>query len=513
MEDTVPSVSNGPSGGGATSRRTIAPQSPSSSTPASEHPRSLNTSTRQDDDDDDHRDNPRRRTQRSIQSLLLTIVTSPTTLLFRLIAIVILMLQVALRPFHIASRWIFPKGEWDGLHSSESGIRAAKAFVQFFIKRYVLTQDSDSSSSSEEISSSSEEEESHPLVPFVQTGYQETVASILDMDRTYTASNSNNDNNSTDFGGGDLAPPPPLLLIYLHAPLHPASHDFCTKTLSKTSTLELLSSYSAQGLVHCWAGSLHSAEGNHLASTLKVVRYPFLALVKPNPTRRTAQNNVSTGGNDAVLPPSSLEVYLRMEGPALTAASSNTFQTYLQTALEAYQTQLSQQTQARIQRQEEVRLRQEQDAEYEAALQADRERAAAKAQEAERAREEAERLEREAQAVRDAEEAAVLAKQEFLKRAQSVLEARGEPAAGDVGAKIRFVLPTGQKILRKFWPDDTLEVIRAFLIVYFSQNDVDIANFGLSTNYPKKELVNEECTLESEGLCPQAVIMVQDLDA
>ena len=40
-----------------------------------------------------------------------------------------------------------------------------------------------------------------------------------------------------------------------------------------------------------------------------------------------------------------------------------------------------------------------------------------------------------------------------------------------------------------------------------------IANFGLCTNYPKKNLVEEYVTLESEGLCPQAVIMVQDLDA
>lgn len=502
MEETVPSVSSGPSGG-ATSRR-IAPQSPST---ASEHRPLVNNNN--NEDDDDNREDPRRRTQRSIQSLLLTVVTSPSTLVFKLLAIVLLILQVALRPFHVASSWMFPKGEFDGLHSSESGIRAAKAFCQFFTRNYLSGQVSNPQQSRNSDSSppSSEQEESHPLLPFVQTGYQQSIASILDMDRTYNT-------QSTDFGGG-LASPPPLLLIYLHAPLHPASHDFCTKTLSTTPTLELLSAYSAQGLVHCWAGSVHSAEGNHLASTLKVVRYPFLALVKPNPTRRSAQNNATSagGGRNDIVPPASLEVYLRMEGPALTSASSNTFQTYLQTALEAYQTQLSQQTQARIQRQEEIRLRQEQDAEYEAALQADRERAAAKAQEAERAREEAERLEREAQAVREAEEAAVLAQQEFLAKAQSLLEARGEPAGGDVCAKIRFVLPTGQKILRKFWPDDTVEVIRAFLVVYFSQNDVDITNFGLSMNYPKKDLVNEKCTVESEGLCPQAVVMVQDLDA
>jgi hypothetical protein len=56
--------------------------------------------------------------------------------------------------------------------------------------------------------------------------------------------------------------------------------------------------------------------------------------------------------------------------------------------------------------------------------------------------------------------------------------------------------------------------MRAFLVLHFDENDdIGIENFQLSMNYPKKSLVDGEKTLESEGLCPQAVIMVQDLDA
>ena len=93
------------------------------------------------------------------------------------------------------------------------------------------------------------------------------------------------------------------------------------------------------------------------------------------------------------------------------------------------------------------------------------------------------------------------------------MEERGEPQVGERCCKIRLVLPTGQKLLRNFHPNDTVQVVRAFLIVYFEQQEVDISNFGLCMNYPKKDLVEEYVTLESEGLCPQAVIMVQDLDA
>ena len=56
-------------------------------------------------------------------------------------------------------------------------------------------------------------------------------------------------------------------------------------------------------------------------------------------------------------------------------------------------------------------------------------------------------------------------------------------------------------------------VVRAFLILHFDENDMEMDNFQLSSNYPKKALVNGDATLEEEGLCPQSVIMVQYLDA
>ena len=80
-------------------------------------------------------------------------------------------------------------------------------------------------------------------------------------------------------------------------------------------------------------------------------------------------------------------------------------------------------------------------------------------------------------------------------------------------ARIRLMLPSGKRVERKFWGDDSVNVVRAFLILHFHENDIQMDNFQLSSNYPKKALVNGDATLEEEGLCPQSVIMVQDLDA
>ena len=93
-----------------------------------------------------------------------------------------------------------------------------------------------------------------------------------------------------------------------------------------------------------------------------------------------------------------------------------------------------------------------------------------------------------------------------------------EPDQGSAGgcANIRFVLPTGTKLLRRFAPDQTVAALRAFLVVHFHEKKIDIKNIGLSANFPRKTYNSEEddnLTLVEAGIAPQAVLMVQDLDA
>ena len=73
-----------------------------------------------------------------------------------------------------------------------------------------------------------------------------------------------------------------------------------------------------------------------------------------------------------------------------------------------------------------------------------------------------------------------------------------EPPAGTADtARIRLTLPNGRRIDRRFHADDTIEV----------------ANFSLSTSFPKRTYDDPAVTLREGDLVPQAALMVQDLDS
>ena len=163
----------------------------------------------------------------------------------------------------------------------------------------------------------------------------------------------------------------------------------------------------------------------------------------------------------------------------------------------------------RLQREEEIRLRQEQDREYQEALFADQRREA----EARRVQEEvlAEQRAREEEEQRKEQQ-----KQRKLEEARNMV--REEPPPSTPRSEvthIRFTLPSGSRIDRRFYSTDSVGVVRAFLVVYFHENDVSIEKCSISTNYPKKTFSDkdDELTLREAGLVPQAVIMIQDLDA
>lgn len=149
---------------------------------------------------------------------------------------------------------------------------------------------------------------------------------------------------------------------------------------------------------------------------------------------------------------------------------------------------------------QEEELRREQDAEYERALAADRERELQKQEE-----------------LRIQEELAEAERQAELVKTNAIEEARKkillEPASG--GTKIRFCLPNGVKLNRKFESSQTVGDLKAFLRVHFEDESIEFGTIGLSTNFPRKsynESGDEELTLEAAQLSPQAVLMVQDLD-
>jgi FAS-associated factor 2 len=274
-----------------------------------------------------------------------------------------------------------------------------------------------------------------------------------------------------------------LLLIYLHSPLHREAATVARKFCRDEIVSQLLNPH----LVALGVG-IHSAQGEQLAQLLGATAYPLLAVLQP------------TRGSNA------MELILKVQGPALVELSVGSLMGLLQGSLHRHEHMLAEVEVRRLQRQQESELRAEQDAEYQAALQADQERQ--RVQEQER-----QRLARE----RDEQEAALLQEQSQrecrLQKARAILQ----PEPTDNVAQIRFVLPSGKKVIRKFGADERLSVLRAFLTLYFHDNSMaEMPNIGLSTAFPKKcydEESDELLTLRDAGLFPQAVLMVQDLDA
>lgn len=227
-----------------------------------------------------------------------------------------------------------------------------------------------------------------------------------------------------------------------------------------------------------------------------VTSFPFLALLHIKNTSSTARNH-----------PPEMELLLRLEGESiLSSIPPSQITTYISASLSHHVRRTAEALAARLAREEEIRLRREQDREYQEALSADRIR------EAER-REEEERLRREEEERAETERSARAREEERLERARGRMAKCTEPESG--GVKIRFTLPDGKKVDRRFRNGESLEVLRAFLTVHFHEEGYEIKNIGLSTNFPRRTFGEEEngLSLEEAGLCPQAVVMVQDLDA
>lgn len=279
-----------------------------------------------------------------------------------------------------------------------------------------------------------------------------------------------------------------LVLLYLHSPMHRAAAWYCRKVLCHDAMLAILTQPSVLSL----GLSIHSGQGAQLAQMLQVQAYPALLLLQP-PARGSGSSTNRT-----------MTLLFRAEGTALLSmATAEQLVPCLQTCVVRHETVLAEQEARRVERQQEALLRQEQDAEYQAALLADQERERQRAADA-AAAELAARLEQERIAAEEKAAAAV------VDNARQAL--REAPTSG--GALIRFVLPSGQKLNRRFHGDDTIKACKAFVRLHYHDKELEMGTIGLSTNFPKKSYNDDaDLTLEEAGLTPQAVLMVQDLDA
>lgn len=137
-------------------------------------------------------------------------------------------------------------------------------------------------------------------------------------------------------------------------------------------------------------------------------------------------------------------------------------------------------------RREFSQLREQQDREYREAEEQDRrERQRREEEEAERQRREHEEQQR-----LELEEAMEFSRK--LNRECDIQRRReliGEepPQSPDIAA-LRFQLPQGTKISRRFHKNEVIQKIVDFLLVYFFDQGQDISNIAIATHFPKVEL-------------------------
>ena len=298
-----------------------------------------------------------------------------------------------------------------------------------------------------------------------------------------------------------------ILVIYLHSPIHSDTTEFCSTTLNSDAFL----SYIEQDRILAVAYSIHTAQGLQLQNILHITTFPTMIVLQPSST---------TSGTS-----SSLQLVIKAQGKKQCHMTS--IMPYLHAVYQRHLITINEIEIRRIQRQQEQELRQQQDMEYQATLAADQER--------ERLIAEERNAILVAAAAQQEKERNILQQEEnALRVAQQLL--RPEPNANSdttvPTTMIRFVLPSGLKMNRRFYSDETIASLRAYLHIYFveqqkshvnastqqqQQQQGRITNIGLSTNFPRQSFndmeVDNDKTLIELGLVPQAVLMVQDLDA
>jgi membrane protein involved in colicin uptake len=117
-------------------------------------------------------------------------------------------------------------------------------------------------------------------------------------------------------------------------------------------------------------------------------------------------------------------------------------------------------------REEATRLREQQDREYREAMEADR-LAQIRQREEAAAREKAEEEARQAAELAAAVEMSKqLTREDTLRKLRATFSAHPEPEAGSNVAAVRFQLPSGKKLSRRFVKTDTVQVRKTFYVYH-----------------------------------------------
>lgn len=252
----------------------------------------------------------------------------------------------------------------------------------------------------------------HPL-PFLENGYN------LSMEKAHQ----------------DLK----FLLVVLLSPEHDGTSSWVRDTLLSREVVEYIRESDRDLLV--WGGNVQDSEAYQVANSLRCTKFPFAAVIVHTPSVSSTAMSVVTriAGNTT---PSEFVHKLR------TAMAQN------RELLDSTRATRAEQNASRS-------LREQQDSAYERSLAIDRERARQR-REAEVARQRAEQEAAERQAMEEQRQRDL---QQWKKwRVRSIMNEPGPEMTDAVRISIR--LPSGERAIRKFAPDASIEELYAFVECY-----------------------------------------------
>lgn len=241
--------------------------------------------------------------------------------------------------------------------------------------------------------------------------------------------------NAFDLAKKDLL----FLLVVLVSPEHDLTAPFVRDTLLSPEVVAFIRDPSNNILL--WAGSVADSEAYSVAAALNCTKYPFSGLIVHTPSISSSAMGIAT----------------RIAGPI----SPTQYLAKLRTAMAAHAPALASARATRAEQTATRTLRSQQDSAYERSLALDRARAAAKKAEAAAAA-------AAEQAARDAEAAAARHAQtltQWRRWRASTLPAEPPADSKDV-VRISLRLPSGQRVLRRFGPDASIEHLYAFVECY-----------------------------------------------
>lgn len=235
-----------------------------------------------------------------------------------------------------------------------------------------------------------------------------------------------------------------FLLVVLISPEHDDTTTFVRETLLSPEVAAFVND--PRNSMILWTGSVQDSEAYQVSNALNCSKFPFASLIVHTP------QDSST----------SMSTVARMTG----LASPSAFIARLQTAITQQNAALDRVRATRAEQQASRNLRQEQESAYERSLAQDRERT--------RQRREAEaakvRAEEETKSKTEAAEQEALKFNEWKKWRVLHMAPEPGPEVGDV-TRISIRMPSGDRIIRKFSSNASLEDLYAFVECYeFTQD-------------------------------------------